>query len=639
MPQDFDLKGAREAGYSSKEIDEYLRRINRRPRASLAAPVAKMPPKEAEEAFQAAKRPITPSFVTDPFKGGAEQVRGGLQKLWEPSDTTAADPQWWDTKAAGVSDVIRGSSPFLMAAGGPAFAAAPAAAALPTIAGLLGGTMAQGGVERLAEGANVSPGMAGLMGDVAGFAGGSLAGIGASRLQFPTGAELHQSLQAAADAALERIRSRGSYTGEMANALPLPDMKDMVVWAASKIGQGIVNPAALRREIVGQFKGVPREAVQAVAEHARNLALKHVKPWAPGMALDDIHPLTPDTIPIAGKAIQKEDIIRYLNDQAVKKVGRIELDAPDRVKLNRILKLGRGELTEQLAMPAPKTDFYLVDTPQADADMIQMFPELRTEPHKMTLAKAASAALAQGSNPEAEAMNGGRAYAYYRRHGRLPFVQPDDGVPGQTPGKQWSTTGGSDPIIKLQGFIDSFKTKQDPTGLLGLERILTGKFPVQYLKLFNPNIEGKAGELAHGALILGPKIGSYFLDIAGIPQKGATVDMWDSLAQYRRLANMFAPNGKPFTSPRQPDRPIFMDFHRMLENEFGLMRTESQSGLWHYEKDLYRRLGAPTLVKGRSDGTQRLLDAWGGNQRQNVITKQNAPPPPSRETYTPPQIP
>jgi hypothetical protein len=142
-----------------------------------------------------------------------------------------------------------------------------------------------------------------------------------------------------------------------------------------------------------------------------------------------------------------------------------------------------------------------------------------------------------------------------------------------------------------------------------------------------------------GALILGPKIGSYFLDISGIPQKGTTVDMWDTLANHRRMGYLFTDAGQPITTPmKQTDRQIFQFLHGKLEDEFNLIRTQAQSGLWHYEKDLYRRLGVPTPVKGRSDGTQRLLDAW-GHQRQNVITRQNAPPPLTRGTWVAPQVP
>jgi hypothetical protein len=48
-----------------------------------------------------------------------------------------------------------------------------------------------------------------------------------------------------------------------------------------------------------------------------------------------------------------------------------------------------------------------------------------------------------------------------------------------------------------------------------------------------------------------------------------------------------------------------------LAREQGLVRNQVQSGLWHYEQDLYRRLGMPVKTFARSDGTGKLLDDLG----------------------------
>jgi hypothetical protein len=139
-----------------------------------------------------------------------------------------------------------------------------------------------------------------------------------------------------------------------------------------------------------------------------------VKLWHPGKTkLADIDENY--VIPAAGKDLEKEDVMRYFQRRVQERLGAIAPDAPPKVKFQRLLRLGRPELQDQLSQPNPNLDFYLVDTPQSNSDMIQMFPELATDPVKMTLSKAVSAALAQGSNPEAEALNGGRAYAYYRQ--------------------------------------------------------------------------------------------------------------------------------------------------------------------------------------------------------------------------------
>jgi hypothetical protein len=44
-----------------------------------------------------------------------------------------------------------------------------------------------------------------------------------------------------------------------------------------------------------------------------------------------------------------------------------------------------------------------------------------------------------------------------------------------------------------------------------------------------------------------------------------------------------------------------MDSHRILADRYGLTRSEAQSGLWHYEKNLYRKLGIPDKPYMRSE--------------------------------------
>jgi hypothetical protein len=513
-----------------------------------------------------------PPRYQDPVAGflgqSADRMVGGWQHLWEPSDTTAADPNWWDKKAQATSDVFRGAGPFLAPLAIPAAAAAP----IPAAVGLVAGTSAGLGGEALAQKAGMPSGQAALFGDLSGLAAGIVA---------PQFAPTAETIKAAPGAVRNWINQL-DYTG-----------------------------------------GDPERGSTRL--------------WVPGRTkLADIN--KDYVVPVAGSRLNKLDVMNYVQGQVQRHFGAIDPDAPPNVKLQRLLKIGRSELADQLSQAKPNLDFYIVDSPQANADMVQMFPELANDSARMNLVKAASAALAQGSNPGTEAQGGGRAYNYYRQYGVLPEVQPNDGIPGSKPGKQWSTSAGSLPIQKLNRFIEMFKSQQDPTGLVTLERIMTGRYPVGFLQQINPNVGGKMGDMVPGAMILGPKIGSYFLDISGIPQDGATVDMWDTLGQHRRMGNMFSRTGKPIVTPSITNRQIFQDFHGTLENEFGLDRTQSQSGLWHYEKELYKRLGVPTLVKGRSDGTKSLLDAW-GHQRQNIITRQNAPSPPSRGSWIAPQIP
>lgn len=52
---DFDIKGALAAGYTKKDIEDYLRLINTTPRGTLPASVGRMSPQDAESTFQQAR--------------------------------------------------------------------------------------------------------------------------------------------------------------------------------------------------------------------------------------------------------------------------------------------------------------------------------------------------------------------------------------------------------------------------------------------------------------------------------------------------------------------------------------------------------------------------------------------------------
>jgi len=98
----------------------------------------------------------------------------------------------------------------------------------------------------------------------------------------------------------------------------------------------------------------------------------------------------------------------------------------------------------------------------------------------------------------------------------------------------------------------------------------------------------------------------------GIPQEATTVDLWATRANQRRLGYMFNDTGKMIEAPQKiSDRQVFMDTDAKLADEFGITRNEAQSGLWHYEQDLYRRLGLSVKSFKRSQGTERLLQSLG----------------------------
>jgi hypothetical protein len=504
-------------------------------------------------------------------------------------------------------------------------------------------------------------------------------------------ASLYERLKAQGDAALDRIRKRGSYTGERANALPIPDMKDMTIWAASRIGQGVVDPAALRKEIVAQFGKLPMSAVREIAGQAHDQELKNVRDYRLGMPLGDIHPLTSETIPLnpevepglskkktrlysgheqgtesriwtpereaaegplatskspsqlsyidvapedveglkAGEkpgekgrklmvyspgqdperatGLLTEDVQRYLQDMVRKRLGEVPDDAPDNVKMRRLLRYGRGEFKEQLGMPYSGVDWYGPDTVEGDRLLRQQRPEL-ADPDFDTIQKAMSAAMSNNSNPQEEAFNGARiweeAFDKWKRNPKstlqFPAFQPD----GKT---SWPAQGAGFQIAKLNQMIKEL-------GVHGAAEFLRDpQVPGRNIKHFVPNAkEIRLDEHFPGSIVLGPKIGVYFNQIMNIPQPGSVVDVWMMRRMGRLLGNLFDTNGKEIDAPRtEGERNLSMDMDARLGREHELATRDAQSVGWHYEQELYRRLGLNVKSFRRSDGIRKYLDSLG----------------------------
>jgi hypothetical protein len=88
------------------------------------------------------------------------------------------------------------------------------------------------------------------------------------------------TLDRAADAALDRLRQRGSFSGTRLQAgIPVDDMKDMAIWGASKLAQGTVNFGDWSKEILAEA-GPAAEQIQPLLpglyEQAKKTLDRHV---------------------------------------------------------------------------------------------------------------------------------------------------------------------------------------------------------------------------------------------------------------------------------------------------------------------------------------------------------------------------
>jgi len=417
-----------------------------------------------------------------------------------------------------------------------------------------------------------------------------------------------QGLQSAGDAALQRMRDRGTFSGTRLNAgIPLDDFKDMAIWGAAKLGQGVTNFPQWSKAIVSDAvaSGAGQQAIQGLKRQLRDLhsaareyALKYdVEHYRPGMPLNDIHPLTSEIIPKVGETLQTADVQKYLEDRVRKSMGAVPDDAPDSVKVRRMMHLGRKEFAQQLEQPYSGVDWYGPDTAHGDELLRGAFPELANSTQN-AIQKAMSAAMSNNSNPLLEAFNGARIWEKFRETGRFPLKQPS--------GKNWPAQG-----IGFQ--IDKLNTMLDSLGQDGTAQFLRGRVTGREIKQFAPNAKGvRLNDYYPGSLVLGPKIGRYFNDVMNLPQEGSTVDLWMMRQKGRRLGQLLDAKGNAIEAPRtEGERQLQMDVDRRLGEENGLAPRDAQSVGWHYELELYRRLGLRAKSYRRSQGIQQFIDSLG----------------------------
>lgn len=328
--------------------------------------------------------------------------------------------------------------------------------------------------------------------------------------------------------------------------------------------------------------------------------------WEPGRSIESINPDS-IVVPQAGSQLMVEDVQRYLQQRVRKTIGQIPLGAPPQKKMARILGQSRRELKDQLARPNSGLDWYDGDTRLADSDMAQVFPELAKNPTKRIIQKAISAALSPGQNPRLEARFGAMVYEGYRRDGRIPLTQPA--------GQNWPGQGASVALAKLQQLLDIYGEKK-------LAKFFISYHPAEEIRTLGEQLgmsdrtvrawlEGR--QLVLGAAVLGPKVGRYFAGITGLPDdSGTAVDVWIARNHYRQLGHLFDSAGAQIDAPlNAADRAVFMAAHQSLGDEFSLTPRQVQSVLWHYEQELYRRLGLAVNTYLRSHGTLDFIASKG----------------------------
>src|SRR5215469_7123844 len=382
------------------------------------------------------------------------------------------------------------------------------------------------------------------------------------------------------------------------------ELKKRIKWAGAKIAQGVVDPKELKKSILENFGATPRDALNEIAGRAHDEELKKVVPWTPGIKLADIHPLTSETVPVAdpAKGLMLTDVQHYLEDMSKKALGAIPKDAPDQVKAKRMLEQSRREVRDQMNQPNPGIDFYEKERLRLESLAEQIYPEFKTNPTQRILHTLLSSLLGNNQGPREESFYGTKLYDAYRAENRqqAPYTQPGRDV-------DWPGRGARDALTKFNRYVQlmgedglaDFVTKpQKGTDLVKLNPELAKEFKDKDLNAYYP-----------GSLIVGPKLGRYFNANMGIPADGTAVDVWMVRQFTRQLGDMFKKNGEEKASPTPAERQLSMDLDKVLAREFKLKNDDAaQSVRWHYEKELYRRLGSSNKTYTRSQGLERYIN-------------------------------
>jgi hypothetical protein len=85
---------------------------------------------------------------------------------------------------------------------------------------------------------------------------------------------LSERLDAQAQAAMERLRKRGTFNGTRLNAgLPADDLADMAIWGAAKIAKGVVDFAEWSRQMLSDFSEAVRPHLEEIYRAAHRQVL------------------------------------------------------------------------------------------------------------------------------------------------------------------------------------------------------------------------------------------------------------------------------------------------------------------------------------------------------------------------------
>jgi hypothetical protein len=95
--------------------------------------------------------------------------------------------------------------------------------------------------------------------------------------QPPEALSLSDRLQAAADAANQRMRDRGTFSGKTLNSMPnIDDLGDLAIWGAAKLAGGTIDFAKWSKEMAGEFGDMIRPHLENIYANAQKIYYRHI---------------------------------------------------------------------------------------------------------------------------------------------------------------------------------------------------------------------------------------------------------------------------------------------------------------------------------------------------------------------------
>lgn len=357
----------------------------------------------------------------------------------------------------------------------------------------------------------------------------------------------------------------GQHIRESAQPVPVADRPFAEQKAARLPAEGV--EAALR-PIAGLAEG-PLPATE-IARMPRPLAKEAAAYRDPELMPDAAEPTVPE-------------VARRLQDLTKELYGE-DLPTDMGGRTNALVRLMRQEIPEQLALTPDAPQWYSASISEMMNNVKAVEPALGA-PAQEGIFKAVLAVLSNGTPPDINLKHALAAYREYHESGAIPLTQAD--------GSKWSARSNEPGLTKLNDLISELGEQG------AMDFLISKQSREELLKRGNRDTIRKGvifdeADQAHGAYVLGPKLGAFFLNMNGIHE--ITVDRWMWRTSGRAWGDIARLNKQGEWQMFEPQglsaRVAFANAVKRVAKDFGLDPEAIQALQWYAEKGLYQKHGA-----------------------------------------------